>query len=329
MRHTGAIIIAALAACGGSGTKVEGPPKGDPAACAGGDMAACVEQASAACTDEAWALETDQPTPLYVAPSGIARLDRLGMVLLGTDGHQWVACVDRCPGTEATRVCIPFAFDLTVDYQTTGECQRSERDVLPWNGQPSKSVVLDCPGAFAEVAYVPALEPVQKALLAAKVIDGAGALNVPGLVVHANIAGSPLFRIHRASPSSCAVFAVPQGYRLVRGADAFSRAAAMQPDLERNFAAARRELEREVDEAVAAARRDAMSQVEKVCSAAGFDAATADGLSDCTFKVDEARAIITKAVSGTLARYAGALEPKVDAALAEHVLTPLCREFAK
>jgi hypothetical protein len=320
----------AAAACGGSGPKTQ--PIDHPAeksACAGGDIAACVEAASAACTDKGWQLETDQPTPLYVAPSGVARLDRLGMQLLGTNGEQWLACVDQCPGTAATKVCIPFAFDLTVAYQTQGKCERSARDLQPWNGQPARSVVLDCPGAFAEVTYVPALRPVQQALLAAHVIDGTGPLDVPGLLVDVNVAGEPLFRIHRVTDASCAVFAIPAGYRVVRGADAFARAARMQPELEATFARHKEELEREADAAVDAARRDAGKQVAALCKRRGFDPTDADGLGDCTFQVDEARALITKAVGAALARYARDLDPKVDAALAEHVLTPLCKEFAR
>ncbi|HTM19575.1 MAG TPA: hypothetical protein VL172_03675 [Kofleriaceae bacterium] len=322
-------ILVLLVACGSSTSSHEPQPPADRGkACGQGDMAACVEQAAAACTDKAWQLEVDQPTPLYVAPSGVARLDRLGMELLGTNGEQWLACVEQCPGTTATKVCIPFAFDLTVDYQAEGECERSAHDLQPWNGQPARSVVLDCPGAFAEVAYVPALRPVQQALVAAHVIDASGALDVPGLLVNLNVAGEPLFRIHRATDASCDVFAIPAGYRVIRGADAFARASKMQPELEATFARAKQELEREADAAVDAARREAMKDVASLCKSQGF-ADTADGLGDCTFKVDEARALITKAVGAALARYARDVDPKVDAALAEHVLTPLCKEFAQ
>jgi len=328
MRATAATLFAAtLLGCGPSKPAAEPTPTIDrKSACDGGDVAACVEQATAECTDTAWQLDIDQPTPLYVAPSGVARLDRLGVVLLGTNAHQWLACVEDCPGTHATNVCIPFAFDLSFAYTTTGTCERSERDVQAWNGLPSRAVVLDCPDAFAEISYVPGLDAIQHALGAAHLLDTRGPLDLPGLVVDVNVAGEPLFRIHRATDANCAVFAIPQGYKVIRGAEAFATATRMQPDLEASFQAARAELQREVEKAVTAARNQADTEVAALCQQHGYPAGD-DGTQRCIFELAEARAIITKAVGEARERYGSAIDPKVDAAMAEHVLTPLCQQF--
>jgi len=323
-------LLATLAACGPSqpAAKPAPPPPDRKAACSAGDMASCVEEARARCTGHAWQIEFDRPPALYVTPTGLSRLDRLNMVMLSTNTSEWLACIDDCPGTGTKNVCIPFILPMHFELDARSDCQESVRDVVDWNGHPAKSRLRDCPGELSEITYVPDLDDVQRALMAAGTIDKDGPLNQSGLLVKLNVGGAPVMTISAVQEAACSVFDVPAGYTLVRGAKPFEEARAMQPELERNYRKAQAELQREIDAAVQAARTRVEPQVRKLCGENGYGVSDEESLATCAYQLEGARALLTKAVSEELERARLDAEPKLDAALRDQVIEPLCRKFA-
>jgi LPS O-antigen subunit length determinant protein (WzzB/FepE family) len=53
-----------------------------------------------------------------------------------------------------------------------------------------------------------------------------------------------------------------------------------------------------------------------------------DSFGGCIYEFEAARAMIQKTISEELERVSAEIEPKIDAALKEHLIEPLCREFA-
>ena len=327
----GLVALLVVTACGGSTSTpqpADKPAIDAPAACSGGDMAACVEVARAACTGDAWQVDFDRPPALYVAPSGLARLDRLNMVLLSTNSAEWLACIEECPGTGTRNVCIPFVLDMRVELAPRKGCTESEREVLEWNGRPARTKLRDCPDELAEITYVPGLAGVQKSLVASKTIEAGGPLDIGGLVVKLTVAGTPVMTVSKVGEADCSVFDVPANYQLVRGAAPFEKARAMQPQLQREFDEAQAALRRELEAAISAARARVEPEVRDLCKSKGFNPDDGEALAQCTVENEEVRAIITKAVSEEMERARIEAEPKVDDALRKHVIEPLCREFA-
>ncbi|HUH02804.1 MAG TPA: hypothetical protein VML75_12485 [Kofleriaceae bacterium] len=330
----GALLLAATTACGGSsGTNaraVAPTPAERQASCQAGDVASCIETARAECTDQAWQLEFDRPPSLYVTAQGLARMDRLNMMLLSTNTSEWLACIEECPGTGTRNVCIPFVLSVSFDLvDRRGEsCEQAERDVHPWSGQPTRSRVRDCPGELAEITYVPSLAPVQQALIASGAVTKGSPLDIDGLVVSLTVGGAPSLTIDNVGEAACSVFDLPAGYTLVRGAQAFERARVLQPELESQFNDAQRVINRERDAALAGARARIQDDVRKVCQENGYDVDRDESFGGCTYELEAARAMIQKAISEELERVSAEIEPKIDAALKEHLIEPLCREFA-
>lgn len=328
-----ATLTVAVAACGG-GTTATIPAAPTPAerqaSCQAGDVASCIESARAECVDSAWQLEFDRPPSLYLTAQGLARMDRLNMVMLSTNTSEWLACIEECPGVGTKNVCIPFVLNVSFDLvDRTGErCEQSERDVHPWSGQPTTSRVRDCPGELAEITYVPGLAQVQHALIAGGAIAKGSPLDIDGLVVALTVGGAPVLTIDQVSEAACSVFDVPKGYTLVRGAEAFQRARAMQPELESKFNDAQREIQRERDAALASARARIQGDVRTICEENGYKVDADESFGGCTYELEAARAIIQKAISEELERVSAEIEPKIDAALKQHLIEPLCREFA-
>lgn len=323
-------LFATLVSCGPShpAARPAAPPPDRKAACTAGDMASCVEEARTQCTDHAWQIEFDRPPALYVTPGGLSRLDRLNMVMLSTNTSEWLACIDDCPGTGTKNVCIPFVLPMHFELDKRSDCQETTRDVVDWNGHPAKSSLRDCPGELSEITYVPDLEDVQHALIAAGTLDQDGPLDQPGLVVKLNVGGAPVMTIASVQEAACSVFDVPAGYTLVRGSKPFEEARAMQPELERNFHKAQAKLQQEIDAAVQAARSQVEPQVRKLCEENGYSVSDEESLATCTYQLEAARALLTKAVSEELERARLDAEPKLDAALRDQVIEPLCRKFA-
>jgi hypothetical protein len=325
------IALALVTACSSSPKKETGPAVSavdKKAACDAGDMASCVETARAACAGEAWQVEFDRTPSFYVTDNGLARLDRLNMVLLSTNAAEWLACIEECPGTAASKVCIPFVLDMRVPVESRTGCKVSDRDVTPWNGRAAKTRLRDCPGEIAEITYVPELANVQQALVAAKAFESGGPLDISGLVVRLTVDGTPIMAIDQVGEANCNVFDVPDGYSLVRGAEPFEKARAMQPRLQAAFDEAQAELRRELEAALRSARARVEPEVRRLCGDAGYKVDDEQSLGLCTYELEAARALITKAISEEMERARLAAEPKVDAALREHVIEPLCREFA-
>lgn len=323
-------LFMVVTACGGSAPTPEpGKPAIDPAAaCSGGDMASCIEVARAECTSEAWQVDFDRPPALYVTPGGLARLDRLNMMMLSTNAAEWLACIEECPGTGARNVCIPFVLDMRVELATRSGCQQSEREVLSWNGRTARTRLRDCPNELVELTYVPELAEVQRALVASKTFEAGGPLDIDGLAVKLTVDGTPIMAVTRVGEANCSVFDVPAGYSLVRGAEPFKKARAMQPGLQKQFDDAQAELRRELEAALRAARAAIEPEVVRLCTARGYDMANENAATNCTVEHAEVRAVITKAVSAEMERARIEIEPQVDEALRKHVIEPLCTAFA-
>ncbi len=340
-----ALGLALYAGCGGKSSGPEEPiksgvgsvnseiPQGPPpkqSDCDSGDEVSCVRLAQASCKD-VWQLEYDSLPPMYVADNGLTRLDYFGLALMGTNAKEWFACLDRCPGTNVSNICVPIGFDLSFAMDDDAKCQRTDRDVHPWNGHPTKSLLIDCPQQQAEVTYVPDLVAVQRALVAGKAIKKTDVLaKLSGLIVKLSLAGESDVGLERVQKAHCSVFRIPSGYRVVSGAKAFETIRAMHPGLQAAFTNASNDLvRRKVAEARRIARKKIDTKLKKMCTDAGKDVSTEAKFRDCAQNIPGADAVETRIMTQETARIVQALTPKLESLLRRTYLEPVCKEFAK
>lgn len=345
VRILSAVAAVALFACGpsqskdttkpggGTGTDTEPKPMSSPeltAACQGGDQVSCVKASQQTCGNNVWQLEFDNLPTIYVADNGLIRVDYFGLALIGTNSSQWLACLQQCPDSNVNNVCVPFGFDLKFAMASGGKCESSSRDIHPWNALATKSLTIDCPDQRAEVAYVPELLAVQKALVASRSIAKEDPLaSVEGLMVKLSVGGDTEYALDRVSKGHCSVFGIPKGYRVIGGAQAFTDIKAMHPQLEGKFKAASNQLvQTKLSEARAVARKKINAKVRTQCTKAGKDVSTPEKLRECARNLDGIDALETAILTRETAKMVQSLTPKLEAVLRREYVKPVCEKFA-
>jgi hypothetical protein len=337
-----ALAVLASAACGSGGsTSAAGPGRAAGAdgrrseACLTGDVAGCVAAVRTGCQPgAAHRLRFSGVPPLAVGPGGLIRLDHLGGQLLGTDGSQWLACFEDCPGGGGERICFPLSLPLEVSWSPASGCQRKTRPAPPWHGRPSEVVALTCPDGVSELRHVPELSPVRRELVRAGVIDERDALaGLEGLVVEMGAGGAVESALEELEPVSCEEFAPPAGYRVMAGAEARRR-------LEASAAEDTRRLSSEVEavrtamavEAVWRAKAELMpgfrQQFGEECRAAGHDPDLDAELEACVAAREETEAPFRAAVARETRRLVGERREELDAMTREVLVGPMCRRAA-
>ncbi len=238
----GCLFAVLLAACPKSATvqvqEVTNNVPENAATCANGDRSACLQEARNECGESVWYLAYENPNsdyfpPIYVASNGLIRIDYYGMALLGTNAHDWITCLEECPGSWIKNVCLPIIFDLGFQEFSQAECEVQERDVDTWNKFNAKSLLIDCAKSNTEITFIPDLVHVQKALIASGAIKAdSDFAKINGLVVSMSHDGEQILALEKVSDVHCAVFNVPDDFRVKAIAKDFAALNILHPQFE-------------------------------------------------------------------------------------------------
>ncbi len=342
MRRSGhhvLLFLLAAAACGASrATTDRAEPAAPDAPCRTGPTGECLAERARRCRAgdaPAHRLAYDTLPPLTVGPGGLVRVDHLGGRLIGVDSTRWLACFDRCPEGGPTRVCFPLALPLHLSWTAATGCQRREREAGAWEGRPSRALDLTCADGTSSIRFVPGLDTARRDLVAAGAIDGSDLLaGLDGLAVELRAGEALQSRLTAVGEAGCDAFAVPAGYRVIGGADAFGglEAAAAEP-------AAALAAEVETIRAAVAVQALARAKAEllprfrsergEACRARGFDPADDARLEACAAATPETEAPFRAAVGRETARLLAERRAELDDLTRRLLVAPICRHYAE
>ena len=302
-------------------------------ACREGDVASCLTLQRDACAagDRIWQLDYDGLFPLHVAASGMIRVDYLDSMLLGVNSADWLACMDSCPGTDLSNVCIPFRMPVTFNLDYEPGCTITDGDADQWHGQAARRLDVSCDEQrTASVTYVPAQARVRDALIAAEAIDGDSRLaRLNGLAVHMTAAEHDLFRVQSIADAECSAFDVPSGYRVLAGSDRYDELQLLHPRLHARFKRASKDLSEDLStQLLGELIAEAAPELQQRCAGLALPSETADELAQCYDRSPELRTWLRNVFAERFAQLHTAMLPQLEALMRAEYVEPLCRHYA-
>ena len=337
----GLIFSLALSACGGaakdSGAHPDLPDEvSDP--CRAGDVSACLEGARRQCQagDPVERLHYDTLPPITIGPHRLIRLDDLGGSFYGVNSTHWLGCFAQCPEGGPTRICFPVDLPLHLSWTVGQNCQRDTQAAPPWQGHPSQAMTLDCSGDHSTLRFVPALERVQRELVAAGAIDGDDPLaRTDGLVVEMSAGGQPQSTLAELTPvpQGCGAFAPPAGYQMIADRGAFEEYSHIAVPHADQLAEAVAKIQGQIDgQAIKQAKAALMPQFREKygeqCRAAGHDPLVAAELEKCVAALPETEEPFRAAVGRATAQLLAGRRAEIDALTQKLLIAPLCKQFS-
>ncbi len=330
-------LLVVFARCGGSRQRGEKEPDRTVEPCRSGATAECLAERVRTCRAAgtgAHRLAYDTLPPLTVGPGGLVRVEHLGGTLVGVDSTRWLACFAECPEGGPRKVCFPLALSLRLSWTAAAGCRRSERDASAWQGQPGRALELACPEGPSSILFVPALDRVRRDLVTAGAIDGSDILaGLDGLAVEMRAGESLEARLASVSDAGCDAFALPAGYRVVGGAEAFGELEAAGADPASALATEVEKIHAAV--AVQAAQRAKAELLPRfrtesgeACRARGFDPADDARLEACAAATPETEVPFRAAVGRESARLLADRRAELDDLTRRLLVAPLCRHYA-
>jgi hypothetical protein len=334
------LSVALLAGCGGDSRprRAAGPEAAAVSPCRPGPTGECLAERLRTCraagAGAVHRLTYDTLPPLTVGPGGLVRVDHLGGVLVGVDSARWLACFAACPEGGPANICFPLALPLRLSWSADASCQKRARDAAPWQGRPARAVDVACQDGAASLLVVPALDGVRRDLVTAGAIDGADLLaGQDGLAVEMRVGDSVQSKLDAVADAGCDAFALPPGYRVVGGADAFGELEAAASDPAAALAAEVEKIRAAVAvRAVTRAKAELLPRFRaekgEACRARGFDPADDARLEACAAASPETEAPFRAAVSRETARLLAERRAELDALTGRLLVAPLCRHYA-